>query len=101
LAPDNGCPRPSTESGKGRPLAGTLPIQLKVWDIRYPGPEALHFELEHCWFTMPGGYWIEAKATRKAAVRCEGRPLVRTPRNDPAVLANYVKALGELEVDFA
>lgn len=59
----------------------SLPVKLKVWPIRQPGAEVLHFEMEHIWFCMPGGYWLDPKSY------------------DPERLKQYQQALGRLEVD--
>ncbi len=85
---------------KGRIIA-RLPLQVRLWDVQCPSSELLHFELEHIWFTMPGGYWIEKDRSRKVDIALDAQPLVSTPLNDPAVLSNYIRSLGELEVDFA
>jgi hypothetical protein len=86
---------------RGGAVAHRLPLRVKVWDVRYPGAEALHYEMEHCWFTMPGGYWIEKDHSHKAAVSSGGKKLFETPLHDPEVLGNYVRSLAGLEVDFA
>lgn len=66
----------------GDALVKAIPMHMKVWPLHQPGPEVLHFELEHFWFGMPGGYWIDDK------------------NNNPALLRKYQQNLGRLGVDF-
>ena len=93
--------RGAVEFRDGERVTSKLPLSVKVWDVRCPGSDLLHFELEHIWFTMPGGYWIEKDRSRQATIALDGKSLVSTPMNDPRVLGNYIRALGELEVDYA
>jgi len=65
----------------GDKLLRSLPVQVKVWPLHAPSADVLHFEMEHIWFCMPGGYWIDPK------------------ENNPALLAKYQKNLGKLGVD--
>jgi hypothetical protein len=89
------------DAGDKERVTARLPIQVRLWDVRYPGSDLLHYELEHIWFTMPGGYWVEKDKTRKVDITLDGKPLVSTPIHDVRVLGNYIRSLGELEVDFA
>lgn len=81
-------------------MALSLPLRVKGYDVPPNDPDLLHFELEHCWFTMPGGYWIEKDQKRTVALSLDGKKLIDVPFNNPAHLGNYVRALSELEVDF-
>lgn len=89
------------ETAGDRRIVQRLPINLQLWDVRCPDSEVLHYELEHIWFTMPGGYWIEKDRSRQVTLNLDGKPVVSIPLNNPKVLANYIRALGNLEVDFA
>ena len=55
--------------------------EFKVWPLHAPDAGLLHFEMEHIWFCMPGGYWLDPK------------------QYDPALLAKYQQDLGRMEVD--
>ena len=68
----------------GGAVQETLPVVVEVWPIYQPHPEVLHYELEHTWWSMPGGYYVGGEFYR----------------NDPELLAKYMKNLGELGVDF-
>ncbi len=65
----------------GDAVLRSVPVRVKVWPLHAPSPAVLHFELEHIWFCMPGGYWIDPK------------------ENNPALLAKYQTNLGKLGVD--
>ena len=65
----------------------TLPVVVTVWPIYQPNSDVLHYELEHNWFVMPGGYYIG---------------LGPYPQNsDPDLVAEYMTHLTEMGVDFA
>jgi hypothetical protein len=70
------------EFRSGSTLLKALPVHVEVWPLHQPGADVLHFELEHNWFSMPGGYYI------------------REQRNDPDLLKKYQDSLGNLGVDF-
>ena len=73
------------EFREGKKLLRRLPIKVVVWPLHQPGPEVLHYELEHDWFSMPGGYYIRPKDPA---------------RYNPDLLAVYMAHLAEMGVDF-
>src|SRR5581483_1930160 len=37
----------------------SIPLRAKVWPLHAPDRNILKFEMEHIWFCMPGGYWLD------------------------------------------
>ena len=68
----------------GGSVQETLPVIVEVWPLYQPGPDVLHYELEHDWWGMPGGAYIYSDPKY----------------NDPDLLADYMYHLRELGVDF-
>lgn len=62
-----------------------LPVKVKVWPLYQPGPDVLHYGLEHFWFGMPGGFFIRPQDPKLS---------------NPDLLAKYMEHLAELGVDF-
>jgi hypothetical protein len=77
---------PGDYTGELRLRAGgtvlhSIPLHVKVWPLHQPGGEVMHFEMEHVWYSMPGGYWPDPK------------------EYNPILLKKYIDHLGELRVD--
>jgi hypothetical protein len=89
------------EAGAKGGVIQRLPLHMKVWDVRYPGPEMLHCKMEHSWSAMPGGLWYEKLPSRKVPIKLGDKTLVETPLRDSELAGRYIKDLGELEVDVA
>jgi hypothetical protein len=61
-----------------------IPIKVRVWPLRQPEPDVLHYELEHSWWVMPGGLYTSSEPHR----------------NNPDLIAEYMTHLKEMGVDF-
>ncbi len=82
---DSGAATPGNYRGNlqfhdGKNVVKTLPLEVKVWPLHQPGVDVLQLEMEHNFFTLPGGYYI------------------RKEQNDPVLLKKYLDDLGRLGV---
>lgn len=73
--------RGNLEFRNGNDVVKTLPLEVKVWPLHQPGADVLQLEMEHNWFSLPGGYYI------------------RKEQNNPALLKKYLDNMGRLGVN--